>query len=93
MEIPAGFISPGCAAGRLLVQVGRYEILEVIGSGAYSQVARAHDPMIGRLVAINCYPRICRRRSPPAILAGSPRRWPVIAPSIITLHDMGIDEI
>ena len=31
------------------MQVGRYEILEIIGSGAHGRVARAHDPLIGRL--------------------------------------------
>src|SRR5260370_21542628 len=43
--------------GEAPVQVGRYEILEIIGSGANGRVARAHDPMIGRPVAINLFPK------------------------------------
>ncbi len=39
------------------MQVGRYEILEIIGTGAHGRVARAHDPMIGRLVAIKLFPK------------------------------------
>jgi len=39
------------------VQVGRYEILEIIGTGAHGRVARAHDPLISRLVAIKLFPK------------------------------------
>ena len=38
------------------MQVGRYEVLEIIGTGANGSVVRAHDPMIGRLVAIKLLP-------------------------------------
>ncbi len=37
-------------------KVGRYEILEVIGVGANSRVARAFDPLIARIVAIKLFP-------------------------------------
>jgi len=37
-------------------KVGRYEILEVIGVGANSRVARAFDPLIARIVAIKLSP-------------------------------------
>jgi serine/threonine protein kinase len=75
------------------VQVGRYEILEVIGTGANGRVVRAHDPMIGRLVAIKLLPK--------ALAQGDARQrfiqearvvGRLSHPSIITLHDMGIDE-
>jgi serine/threonine protein kinase len=75
------------------VQVGRYEILEIIGTGAHGRVARAHDPMIGRLVAIKLFPK--------QLAAGEARQrfiqearvvGQLSHPSIITLHDMGIDE-
>ena len=33
-------------------QLGRYEILEVLGEGAMGTVYRAHDPKINRTVAI-----------------------------------------
>ena len=38
------------------MRVGRYEILEIIGAGTNGSVVRAHDPMIGRLVAIKLLP-------------------------------------
>jgi serine/threonine-protein kinase len=75
------------------VQVGRYEILEIIGTGAHGRVARAHDPLIGRLVAIKLFPK--------QLAAGEARQrfiqearvvGQLSNPSIITLHDMGIDE-
>jgi len=75
------------------VQVGRYEILEIIGTGAHGRVARAHDPMIGRLVAIKLFPK--------ELASGAARQrfiqearvvGQLSHPSIITLHDMGIDE-
>jgi len=75
------------------VQVGRYEILEIIGTGANGKVARAHDPMIGRQVAIKLFPK--------ELASGAARQrfiqearvvGQLSHPSIITLHDMGIDE-
>jgi serine/threonine-protein kinase len=75
------------------VQVGRYQILEIIGAGAHGKVARALDPMIGRTVAIKLFP--------PALAAGEARQrflqearvvGQISHPFIITLHDMGIDE-
>ncbi|HEX4546581.1 MAG TPA: serine/threonine-protein kinase [Candidatus Acidoferrum sp.] len=75
------------------MQVGRYEILEIIGTGAHGRVARAHDPLIGRLVAIKLFPK--------QLAAGEARQrfiqearvvGQLSNPSIITLHDMGIDE-
>ena len=75
------------------MQVGRYEILEIIGTGAHGRVARAHDPMIGRLVAIKLFPK--------ELASGAARQrfiqearvvGQLSHPSIITLHDMGIDE-
>lgn len=75
------------------MQVGRYEILEIIGTGAHGRVARAHDPLIGRLVAIKLFPKelahgVARQRFiQEARVVGQ-----LSHASIITLHDMGIDE-
>jgi len=75
------------------VQVGRYQILDTIGVGANSRVARAFDPMIGRSVAIKLFP--------PALANGEGRArflkearvvGQISHPSIVALHDMGIDE-
>jgi eukaryotic-like serine/threonine-protein kinase len=75
------------------VQVGRYEIMEIIGTGAHGRVARAHDPMIGRPVAIKLFPKewalaeARQRFIQEARVVGQ-----LSHPSITTLHDMGIDE-
>ena len=75
------------------VQIGRYEILEIIGTGAHGRVARAHDPMISRLVAIKLFPKDLaigearQRFIQEARVVGQ-----LSHPSIIALHDMGIDE-
>jgi len=75
------------------VQVGRYQILDTIGTGANSRVVRAFDPMIGRTVAIKLFP--------PSLAAGEGRErfikearvvGQISHPAIVALHDMGIDE-
>jgi serine/threonine protein kinase len=75
------------------VQVGRYEILEIIGTGAHGRVARAHDPMIGRLVAIKLFPKeLAKGDARQRFLQEARVVGQLSHPSIITLHDMGIDE-
>ncbi len=75
------------------MQVGRYEILEIIGSGANSRVARAHDPMIGRVVAIKLFPsQLARGEARQRFLREARVVGQLSHPSIITLHDMGIEE-
>jgi serine/threonine protein kinase len=75
------------------VQVGRYEILEIIGAGAHGRVARAHDPMIGRLVAIKLFPKeLATGEARQRFIQEARVVGQLSHPSIITLHDMGIDE-
>jgi len=75
------------------VQVGRYEILEIIGTGAHGRVARAHDPMIGRLVAIKLFPKeLASGTARQRFLQEARVVGQLSHHSIITLHDMGIDE-
>jgi len=75
------------------VQVGRYEILEIIGTGAHGRVARAHDPMIGRLVAIKLFPKeLASGEARQRFLQEARVVGQLSHPSIITLHDMGIEE-
>lgn len=75
------------------MQVGRYELIDLIGTGANSRVMRAHDPMIGRTVAVKLFSS--------ALAQGDARQQflqearvvgQLSHPSIITLHDMGIEE-
>ncbi len=75
------------------MQVGRYEILEIIGTGATGRVARAHDPMIGRLVAIKLLSKEwAQGQARQRFLQEARVVGQLSHPSIITLHDMGIDE-
>ena len=75
------------------MQVGRYNILEIIGTGANGRVARAHDPLIDRLVAIKLFS--------PELASGVGRQrffqearvvGQLSHPYIIAVHDMGIEE-
>ncbi len=73
--------------------VGRYEILEIIGTGATGRVARAHDPMIGRLVAIKLFSKeLAQGEARQRFLQEARVVGQLSHPSIMTLHDMGIDE-
>src|SRR5438046_9537141 len=47
--------------GANFLQVGRYEILAIIGSGVQWRVARFDDPLIGRLVALKLFPHALAR--------------------------------
>ena len=46
-----GFLTP-CDDDRLLGRLGPYEVTEVIGSGGFGVVLKAHDPALNRPVAI-----------------------------------------
>jgi eukaryotic-like serine/threonine-protein kinase len=77
----------------LSVQVGRYQILDTIGVGANSRVVRAFDPMIGRAVAIKLFPAALATGEARARFLKEARVVGQIShPSIVALHDMGIDE-
>jgi eukaryotic-like serine/threonine-protein kinase len=88
------FLEPGLTGERLFsVQVGRYQILDTIGTGANSRVVRAFDPMIGRHVAIKLFP--------PGLASGEGRDrfikearvvGQITHPAIVALHDMGIED-
>jgi eukaryotic-like serine/threonine-protein kinase len=84
---------PGTSAGKAPTLVGRYEILEIIGTGANGSVARAHDPLIGRLVTIKLLPpELAKGEAQNRFLHEARVVGQLSHPSIITLHDMGIDE-
>jgi len=75
------------------MQVGRYQILDLIGTGANARVMRAHDPMIGRTVAIKLFSsELARGDARQRFLQEARVVGQLSHPSIITLHDMGIEE-
>ncbi|MGB7847913.1 MAG: serine/threonine-protein kinase [Candidatus Acidiferrum sp.] len=75
------------------MQVGRYQVLETIGTGANSRVVRAHDPLIDRSVAIKLFsPALARGDARNRFLREARVVGKLSHPSIITIHDMGIEE-
>jgi eukaryotic-like serine/threonine-protein kinase len=75
------------------MQVGRYQILDTIGAGAFSRVARAFDPLIGRTVAIKLFPsELAHGEGRERFLQEARAVGQLSHPNIITLHDMGIEE-
>ncbi len=75
------------------VQVGRYQIVDTIGTGATSRVARAFDPMIGRHVAIKLFsPQLAEGEGRERFIKEARVVGQISHPSIVALHDMGIDE-
>jgi serine/threonine protein kinase len=75
------------------VQVGRYQVQETIGTGAHSRVARGFDPLIGRHVAIKLFsPSLARGEARERFLREARVVGQISHPSIVALHDMGIEE-
>lgn len=75
------------------MQVGRYQILETLGTGAHSRVVRAYDPLIDRSVAIKLFsPELARGDARTRFLREARVVGKLSHPSVITIHDMGIEE-
>lgn len=75
------------------MQVGRYQVLETIGTGAKSRVARGFDPLISRTVAIKLLSSdLARGQARERFIQEARVVGQLSHPSIITLHDMGIEE-
>ena len=75
------------------MKVGRYEILDTVGAGASGRVVRAHDPYIGRIVAIKLFsPEIARGAARDRFFQEARVFGQISHPAILALHDMGIDE-
>lgn len=81
------------AEWKVPMQVGRYQLFEVLGVGATSRVMRGFDPMIGRQVAVKVFPsELARGTARERFLREARVVGQLSHPSIITLHDMGIEE-
>ena len=83
---------PGTPGGDIIVrQVGRYQITERLGRGGMATVYKAHDPGIGRDVAIKflhdtlCEDEGCRAR----FLRESRAAGSLSHPNIVTVYDVG----
>lgn len=83
-------MSPSADAG-LLKKLGKYELIEVVGRGAMGEVHKAHDPLIGRLVALKTIthglagrPDLLERFNQEARSAGNLQH-----PNIVTVYELG----
>src|SRR6202140_4508340 len=75
------------------LQVGRYQILDTIGTGTNSRVARGFDPLIGRTVAIKLFPsQLATAEGRERFIKEARVVGQISHPSIVALHDMGIEE-
>jgi len=75
------------------VQVGRYQVLETIGTGAYSRVVRGYDPLIDRPVAIKLFsPELARGEARNRFLREARVVGKLSHSSVIALYDMGVEE-
>jgi eukaryotic-like serine/threonine-protein kinase len=75
------------------LQLGRYQILETIGSGGNSRVVRGFDPLIHRTVAIKLFsPALASGEGRNRFLSEARVVGQIAHASIVALHDMGIEE-
>lgn len=75
------------------MQVGRYQVHETLGVGAYSRVVRGHDPLIDRSVAIKLFsPQLARGDARTRFIREARVVGKLSHPAIISVHDMGIEE-
>ena len=75
------------------MQVGRYAILETLGTGAHSRVVRGHDPLIDRFVAIKLFsPELACGEARNRFLREARVVGKLTDPGIIVVHDIGVEE-
>src|SRR5215467_6979445 len=81
----------GLASGSHL---GPYEIVSLLGSGGMGEVYLAHDPRLGRQVAIKVLP--ATRHGDAVPLQQLLREARTVAklnhPNIVAIHDVGVDD-
>lgn len=75
----------------MLKKLGKYELIEIVGRGAMGEVYKAHDPLIGRLVALKTItnglagrPDLLERFQQEARSAGTLQH-----PNIVTVYELG----
>lgn len=101
-QTPASLHSAGVTApirdsehsveGALPQQLGRYKIEKLIGSGGFGQVLLGFDDQLRRPVAIKIAGRQRSRRGTEEFLEEARRLARLRHPSIVTVHDVGVDD-
>jgi serine/threonine-protein kinase len=95
-EVPPS--SPSLPEVDLPKAIGRYEVVRLVGEGAMGRVLLAHDPVLGRDVAVKLLrsdlrvPRDVRQGLFVRMRHEARAAARVAHPHIVTLHDMGEDE-
>ena len=75
------------------MNVGRYQVLETLGTGAHTKVVRGYDPLIDRAVAIKLFsPEIARGEGRSRFIREARVVGKLSHPAVVILHDMGIEE-
>ena len=83
---------PGVLRSAPSVEVGRYQILETIGTGAFSRVVRGYDPLIDRPVAIKLFsPELARGEARNLFLREARVVGKLSHSWVITLHELGVE--
>jgi serine/threonine-protein kinase len=77
--------------GSALRQVGRYQIIDLLGRGGMATVYRAHDPGIDRVIAIKfLHASLCQEPQYRERFLREARAAGMLAhPNIVTVHDVG----
>jgi hypothetical protein len=87
---------PDPAAGQYPAQIGRYQLLERLGSGGMGTVYKAHDPQLNRVVAV----KVPQFEGPPQAVAARRQRFQrearavaqVWHPHVCPIYDVGEHE-
>jgi eukaryotic-like serine/threonine-protein kinase len=75
------------------VKIGRYQVTEVLGKGTYGRVMKGFDPLIARSVAIKLLsPELARGSAKDRFLQEARVVGQLSHTTVITLHDMGIEQ-
>lgn len=70
-----------------LVRLGRYEIIDVVGEGAFGKVYRARDPQLGRTIALKVLEALPARGD---VLAEARVMATIGHPNVVAIHDAGV---